>query len=191
MNASQRPSFEHEALPHMPALYGMALKYTHNESEAEDLVQDSMIKAYNNFDSYVEGTNCRAWLFRIMTNTFINKYRRKRRERAYIESVVQEHSERDVLLANAPEQDLEAAESDGTRGCFYAFSDEIVRAFNSVSTEFKSIVMMADLEELSYKEIADKLGIPIGTVMSRLFRGRQMLKKSLTEYAIESGYHVK
>lgn len=191
MNALTHSQFEQEALPHMPALYGMALKYTHNESEAEDLVQDSMIKAYNNFDSYVEGTNCRAWLFRIMTNTFINKYRRKRRERAYLDSVVQENTNSDILIANAPEQDLEESESDGTSGCFYAFSDEIVRAFNSVSSEFKSIVMMADLQDLSYKEIAEKLDIPIGTVMSRLFRGRQMLKKNLTEYAIASGYHVK
>lgn len=190
MSVSPRPNFEQEALPHMSALYGMALKYTHNESEAEDLVQDSMIKAYHNFDSYVEGTNCRAWLFRILTNTFINKYRRKRREHAYIESLVQENTAKGALLANAPEQDLEEAESDGTRGCFYAFSDEIVRAFNNVSVEFKSIVMMADLQELSYKEIADKLGIPIGTVMSRLFRGRQMLKKNLTEYALASGYSV-
>ena len=74
MSTNKKRSFEEEALPHMSALYGMALKYTHNEMEAEDLVQDSLIKAYNSFDSYEEGTNCRAWLFRILTNTFINKY---------------------------------------------------------------------------------------------------------------------
>ena len=181
-------NFEKEAMPHMSALYGMALKYTHNESEAEDLVQDALIKAYNSFDSYEAGTNCRAWLFRILTNTFINKYRRKKRERAYIEQVVSEaiapvtfvEAPADHPLENLP--DAEPAQAS------FAFSDEIVRAMNTISEDFKSIVLMADLQELSYKEIAQKLRIPIGTVMSRLFRGRKMIKKVLSAYAATIGY---
>ena len=178
MSTNKKRSFEEEALPHMSALYGMALKYTHNEMEAEDLVQDSLIKAYNSFDSYEEGTNCRAWLFRILTNTFINKYRRNKREHAYI----------DKIITAPADKSLESLESDVKGAESFAFSDEIVHAFNAISSEFKSIVILADLQEFSYKEIADKLHIPLGTVMSRLFRGRQMLKKSLTAYAATAGY---
>lgn len=186
MMADKKHSFEEEALPHMSALYGMALKYTHNEMEAEDLVQDALIKAYNSFNSYEEGTNCRAWLFRILTNTFINRYRRKKREHAYIDKILTDFAD-DPMLTAAPadkslESDIEASDS-------FAFSDEIVHAFDAISNEFKSIVILADLQELSYKEIAEKLHIPLGTVMSRLFRGRQMLKKSLSAYAAAVGYY--
>lgn len=180
--------FESEAMPYMHSLYGMALKYTHNETEAEDLVQDALIKAYNRFDSYEEGTNCRAWLFRILTNTFINKYRRQKRERAYIDCVITESMECCDLTAAPADRQLESLEPATPTAESFAFSDEIVRALDAVSNEFKSIVVLADLQDFSYKEIAEKLHIPLGTVMSRLFRGRQMLKKTLTTYAAAAGY---
>ncbi len=188
MTIDKKRVFEEEALPHMPALYGMALKYTHSEPEAEDLVQDALIKAYNSFGSYEEGTNCRAWLFRILTNTFINKYRRSKREHAYIDKILTESADDPAMTAAPADKSLEDLESDVKMSESFAFSDEIVHAFNTVSNEFKSIVILADLQEMSYKEIAEKLHIPLGTVMSRLFRGRQMLKKSLTAYAATAGY---
>lgn len=187
MTIDKKQAFETEAMPYVNALYGMALKYTHNETEAEDLVQDALIKAYNNFDSYEAGTNCRAWLFRILTNTFINKYRRKKRERAYVERVINESDTTQYTEAPA-DAPLETLETATPVPASFAFSDEIIHAMNAISNEFKSIVILADLQELSYKEIADKLHIPLGTVMSRLFRGRQMLKKSLSAYAATAGY---
>lgn len=184
----KKATFESEAMPYMSALYGMALKYTHNETEAEDLVQDALIKAYNSFDSYEEGTNCRAWLFRILTNTFINKYRRKKRERAYIDRVVSESVNSNELTAAPADHPLETFEGAMPTDESFAFSDEIVHALNTVSPDFKSIVILADLQDMSYKEISEKLHIPLGTVMSRLFRGRQMLKKTLSPYAASCGY---
>lgn len=183
----QQAAFEKQAMVHMNALYRVALKYTHNDAEAEDLVQDTLFKAYNNFNTYESGTNCRAWLLRILTNTFINRYRRGKRERAYVESVIN----RDAgvsLVAEPADAPLECAKIDVQEVEPFAFSDEIVRAMNAISGEFKSIIVLADLQDFSYKEIAEKLHIPIGTVMSRLFRGRQMLKKSLKGYASSFGY---
>lgn len=188
MTTNKQQHFETEAMPHMSALYGMALKYTHNETEAEDLVQDALIKAYNSFNSYEEGTNCRAWLFRILTNTFINKYRRSKRERAYVDKVLTEYLEDSSLTSESADKSLESLETEEATSESFAFSDEIIHALNAISNEFKSIVILADLQEMSYKEIAEKLHIPLGTVMSRLFRGRQMLKKSLTTYAAAAGY---
>ena len=179
MKSAPKTRFEQEVLPHMNALYAMSLKYTHDVSEAEDLVQDTMIKAYNCFDSYEEGTNCRAWLSRILTNTFINKYRRKKLENQYVERVLAE--QRSVLMPAAPSAMPTPENSENISStCFYGFSDELLRAFNSISNEFKSILILADLEEFSYKEIAEKLHIPIGTVMSRLSRARQTLKRCLS-----------
>ena len=173
-------------MPNMQSLYAMALKLTHNERDAEDLVQDTMIKAYDHFDSFEDGTNCRAWLFRILTNTFINKYRRKQRELSYIENAISES--RDAAPVNTPETELSLLETEIQRAFFYGLSDEVLNALNTISEDFKSIVVMADVEEQSYKEIADKLDIPIGTVMSRLCRGRRLLRNLLTGYAEQCGY---
>ena len=185
---SKKTRFEQEVLPHTHALYGMALKYTHNESEADDLVQDTMIKAYNSFDAYEDGSNCRAWLYRIMTNTFINKYRRKKRESNYVERLIAEQTNVSPLSAQSPDVFLESTEQITPKTYFYGFSDELLRAFNSISSEFKSILILADLEDFSYKEISEKLHIPIGTVMSRLSRARQMLKKCLSAQDNQANY---
>ena len=186
LDAQKNNRFQKIAMPNMQALYAMAIKLTHNERDAEDLVQDTMIKAYNHFDSFEEGTNCRAWLFRILTNTFINKYRRKQRERIYIENTIIET--KNNIQSNSPENELSTLETEIKRSFFYGLSDEVLSALNSTSEDFKSIVVMADVEDKSYKEIADYLHIPIGTVMSRLCRGRRLLRNLLTGYAKKCGY---
>ena len=188
MNTEKNLRFEQEALPHMKALYGLALKYTHSENEAEDLVQEVMYKAYHSFESFDDGTNCRALLFRILSNTFINKFRHKKREREFIANILNENEPRELETSESTESVLENTETASGKNYFYAFSDEIMHAFNSISSEFKTIIIMADIQELSYKEIAQKLRIPMGTVMSRLSRARQMLRNVLGDYAVSLGY---
>ena len=183
--------FQAEVMPHSQALYAMAVKLTRNERDAEDLVQDTLVKAFRNYDAYEEGTNCRAWLFRILTNTFINKYRRRQHENAYIESVIQSSSSHECMsMEPAPETTLENtdAPSDERRSLLFTLSDEVFKALNSISEDFKAIIIMADLEDFSYREISEKLHIPMGTVMSRLCRGRRLLRNQLTEYAESSGH---
>ncbi len=190
MTDAIRSRFEQEVMPHMRVMYGIALRYTHSEMEAQDLLQETMVKAYRCFESFEEGTNCRAWLLRIMTNTFINEYRRHRRELNILDVVTDEAGDYVETLINTPDQSLEQNEVNQQKGYLYSFSDELMRALNEISSEFKSIIVMADLQDLSYREIADKLQIPVGTVMSRLFRARQMLKKLLSDYASDLGYCV-
>jgi RNA polymerase sigma-70 factor (ECF subfamily) len=190
MKAADRSRFEREAMPHMQAMYGVALKLTHGEDEAQELVQETMVKAYRCFDSYDAETNCRAWLMRILMNTFINEYRRHKRELSCLGIVTTEAMDYCETIQNTPEKELEKNESIQQKGFFYGASDELIRALNAISNEFKSIIVMADLLDFSYKEISDKLGIPIGTVMSRLSRARQILKKKLSGYAGELGYCV-
>ncbi|MBO4350923.1 MAG: sigma-70 family RNA polymerase sigma factor [Proteobacteria bacterium] len=172
--------FKSEALSQADALLSHALRLTHNDKDAEDLVQDTLIKAYRNFDKFEEGTNCKAWLFRIMTNEYISQYRHSQRERACVDP----HEELDD---NQPDKsdvyypDNEFCEDSPD------FSDEVSFALKHVPDDFKAIVIMADLQDQSYKEISDNLSIPIGTVMSRLFRGRQILRKKLHDYAASLG----
>lgn len=172
--------FQVEALCHKDALMAHALKLTGNEKDAEDLVQDTLIKAYKNFDKFESGTNCKAWLIRIMTNEFISQYRHSARERLAIDK-------REELDENHPD----------TRDTFYDDSlyqensdelgDEVTDALANVPEDFRAIVVMADLQDQSYREISEKLSIPIGTVMSRLFRGRQILRQMLHDYAVSLG----
>lgn len=172
--------FQKEALCHRSSLLSYAMRLTHNEKDAEDLVQDTLIRACNHFDKYVPGTNCKAWLCRIMTNEFITQYRHTKRERSLVD-------DREALDENLPdmreagfdELEYDAASSD--------FGDEVSHALTTVPEDFRAIVIMADLQDQSYREISEKLSIPIGTVMSRLFRGRQILRKKLHEYAVALG----
>ncbi len=157
-----------------------ALRLTRNERDAEDLTQDTLIRAFKNFDKFEQGTNCKAWLCRIMTNEFISQYRHSQRERMCLdrqEELDENHPDmRDIYY---PDEDFCENSED--------FSDEVSHALRHVPEDFRAIVIMADLQEQSYKEIADKLSIPIGTVMSRLFRGRQILRKKLEDYAVRLG----
>lgn len=183
--------FQSEVMPHTQALYGMAVKLTRNERDAEDLVQDTLVKAFKHFDSFKEGTNCRAWLYRILTNTFINKYRRKQHENAYIESVIQECASGELIEQQpTPETTLEKMNvpTENKRSLLFSLSDEVFKALNAISDDFKAIIIMADLEDFSYREISEKLNIPMGTVMSRLCRGRRLLRNMLTDYAASYGH---
>ncbi|MBN1541594.1 sigma-70 family RNA polymerase sigma factor [candidate division KSB1 bacterium] len=180
-----KKAFEEIALVHMDALYSTALRMTRNAEEAEDLVQDTYLRAFRFFEKFQQGTNFRAWIFKILTNTFINNYRKKTRspQQVDLEKVSfalesdQEYEGPDTWI---PEYD-EAAFED-------MFDDDIQYALDKLSDEFRMIILLADIQGLSYKEISKIAGIPIGTVMSRLFRGRRMLQRSLGRYAKREGY---
>ena len=178
-----RRRFEQEAFVHLNTLYGGALRLTRNPGDAEDLVQDTFTKAFKNFHRYEAGTNCRAWLFRIMMNTFINQYRRrvkeseilrrKRRGTLHNELVCKEQHHRN----SNPE--ISVLDS--------GLGTEVRAAVESLSGDFKTVVLLSDLHGYAYREIAEMMGTPIGTVMSRLFRGRRMLRARLETYAREQG----
>jgi RNA polymerase sigma-70 factor (ECF subfamily) len=179
-----RQEFEREALPHMDALFGTAMRLTRNPRDAEDLVQDAMLRAYRFWGQFEPGTNCKAWLFRILTNTFINRYHKNRRDSDLAKQV---HADEDVaetvVSASAQERsrDPEGAIFAGT------LSADVIKALESLPPEFRIAVILCDLQDFSYKEIAEVMECPVGTVMSRLFRGRKLLARALRDYAIAEG----
>ena len=175
--------FEQEALPHMDALYSAAYYMTRNEKDAEDLVQETFLKAFRHFDKYQIGTNCKAWLFRILTNTFLNKNRRSVRELSFLDDVeVGDHTD-SVGTRDASAHLLDPEASFVSR----MMSDTVREALESVPPDFRMAVILADLQDFSYKEIAEVMDCPVGTVMSRIYRGRRLLQKKLLDYAIQSG----
>jgi RNA polymerase sigma-70 factor (ECF subfamily) len=175
----KRQEFESEALVHLDTLYNVALRLCGNASDAEDLVQDTVTKAYRAWDKYEPGTNCRAWLVTIMRNTFINQFRRESRR----PSAVQFDTVEDTSVFESV-QDL-----DPERSFFHSVvDDEVKRAIQDLPEEFRIPVVLCDVEGMSYAEIANILDLPVGTVKSRLFRGRRRLQQRLYEYALEMGY---
>lgn len=179
----RRDEFAREALTHLDSLYGTALRLTRSEADAEDLVQDAFLKAYRFFDRYEPGTNMRAWLLRVLTNTFINRYRRTSRERKVFEGDDAEPVG-DGVMSRATMRALNDPDGDATRSLV---SREIQRALDELSDEHRLMILLADVEELSYKEIADIVGCPIGTVMSRLHRARKQMQTRLVDQAVELG----
>src|SRR5438309_11826844 len=178
-----RREFEGLALEHIDPLYSAALRLTKNERDAEDLVQDCFLRAYRFFDKFERGTNIKAWLFKILTNTFINRYRRNVKERSIVEG-----SERDAVHERFISR--EATEYAANPEQFFfdrLLSDDVLRAVDALPIDFRLVVILADLQEFSYKEIAEILDCPVGTVMSRLYRGRKLLQKNLLAYAVASG----
>jgi RNA polymerase sigma-70 factor (ECF subfamily) len=177
-----RREFEELALPHVDSLYGTAVRLTRNERDAEDLVQDALLKAFRFFHRFEPGTNVKAWLFKILTNTFANRYRKRQRERSILEAVQAEPA---VPLVS----DQAHAESRDPESVLLSrlVSDHVKTALESVPEEFRLAVILADLEDFSYREIADIMDCPIGTVMSRIYRGRRMLQNQLRDYAREQG----
>lgn len=180
---SKKTRFDREALPHAGALYGAAMRLVRSPDDANDLVQETFFKAWRAFESFESGTNCKAWLFRILTNTFINKYRRKTKEKEILEGKERIAAEHEMvhLPSKRAFLDPEGALADAT------LADEVIEALEAVPADFRAVVILSDIEGFSYKDIADIVGIPVGTVMSRLFRGRRILQDRLFGYAIEAG----
>lgn len=178
-----KQEFEELALSHLDPLYSAALRLTKNERDAEDLVQDTCMRAYRFFDKFERGTNIKAWLFKILTNTFINRYRRKVKERSVVEG-----AEREAVHERFVSRDATDFAANPEQYFFdRLLSDDVLRAIDALPIDFRLVVILADLQEFSYKEIAEILECPVGTVMSRLFRGRKLLQKTLREYALGQG----
>ncbi|APT84206.1 sigma-70 family RNA polymerase sigma factor [Corynebacterium aquilae] len=179
-------TFEEQAMPLLDQLYGGALSMTRNPADAEDLVQDTFMKAYQAFDSFTPGTNLKAWMYRIMTNLYINSYRKKKRQPSQMPT---EEITDYQLLATASHEStgLESAEVAALKNLP---NRQISDAFEALNDEYRMVVFYADVQGLSYKEIAEILDIPLGTVMSRLHRGRKQLREALKELAAEHGIGV-
>lgn len=174
--------FEKELFPHMEALKTFAYHLTYNEADAEDLVQETYLKAHKFIENYDAGTNAKAWLFKILKNAYINEYRKKARRPQQVDiDDTSKHSEGGNQVADA-HSDLRKDFFDDALG------DEVTLALNTIPIEFRTIILLCDIENFSYEEIAKILDIPIGTVRSRLFRARNMLKNKLTSYAKNFGY---
>ena len=180
---SKRKEFESEALPHMDALYRTALRMTKNDNDAQDLVQEAMVKAYRHWDKFETGSNCRAWLFKIMTNIFINDYRSKSRAPVSVDvDDIDDNYLYGQLASVGPEDNPE-------RHLFAkVFDDDVKKAIEELPEDFRMVVVLSFLEGFSYQEIADITDLQLGTVKSRLHRGRKLLQKQLFDYAVKNGY---
>jgi len=174
--------FEREFYPHIDALYNFAYHLTYNEEDANDLVQDTFLKAYRFAESYEEGTNAKAWLFKILKNAFINEYRRKLKQPAKVDF-------EEIIGYQDAEESKPAGTVDLRQEVFQGMiGDEVTRAINSLPVDFRTVILLCDIEGFTYEEIAKIVDIPIGTVRSRLHRAREMLKVLLMRYAKSQGY---
>ncbi|MDO4910252.1 MAG: sigma-70 family RNA polymerase sigma factor [Corynebacterium sp.] len=175
--------FQKEALPLLDTLYAGALRMTRNPADAEDLVQETYMKAFEKFDTFTEGTNLKAWLYRIMTNAYINHYRKAQRRPT--ETSAEEITDYQLLSTSSHESTgLESAEVEALK---LLPDTEISEALNALSDDYRMVIYYADIEGLPYKEVAEILDVPLGTVMSRLHRGRKKLREALKEVAAEQG----
>ena len=172
-------TFEAEALPHLDSLYRMALRLSGDPMQAEDLVQETMLKAHRAWGQYKPGTNARAWLLTILRNTFINEYRRRKREPIPVDL--------EAVEPYAIYRDVEQLDPEGN---FFAqiVDARVLDAIDRLPPDFREVLALSDMESLSYAEIAEALEIPVGTVKSRLFRARRQLQKELYDHAVEMGY---
>lgn len=184
---SAKQEFERACLEHLDALYASALRLTRSSSDAEELVQDTYLRALRFGHKFEWGTNLKAWLFRIQTNAFINEYRHKGRERRYLERAANE-----TIYDEVFDREAQAFAADPEAHAFTKFfKEDLDRALDELPDDFRMVVVLADMEGFSYKEIAEMIDCPIGTVMSRLHRGRRLLQRELVDYAVEAGLAAK
>lgn len=182
----KRREFERACVTHLDALYASALKLTRDDVRAEELVQDTYLRAFRASDGFEWGTNLKAWLFRILTNAFINDYRHKIHERRYVERAAVEPLYDEVLDRQAREHAADPEAAVFSR----FFQRDLESALDDLPDDFRIVVVLADLQGFAYKEIAEILAVPVGTVMSRLYRGRRMLERSLLSYGRRYNYLV-
>jgi RNA polymerase sigma-70 factor (ECF subfamily) len=174
--SEERAEFDREVLRHRGELFGAALRMTGSRAEAEDVVQEAVLRAWTFWERFQPGTNGRAWMHRILVNTFINGYRRRRREREILGEIKQDER-------------VERGWSHGGRGIpGEGLGDEVTAALATLPDEFRQVLVLVDLGDKSYKDAASEIGCPIGTVMSRLHRARRAMKQQLGEYAVAEGY---
>jgi RNA polymerase sigma-70 factor (ECF subfamily) len=176
--------FNSQVMPFVDSLYNTAYRMTRSAEDAEDLVQETFFKAYKYYDKFEEGTNLKAWLFKILKNTFINNYRKRKLEPRSVDFAEIEDSFERIVRRDNSEQPADP-ESEFFSG---VLDDDVKKALESLPYDYRMVVILADLEDFSYKEIAEILDCPVGTVMSRLYRGRKLLEKALLKYARKHGY---
>ena len=176
---AKRAGFESEALVHLDMLYRVALRLAGNPADAQDLVQETMLRAYRSWGQYTPGTNAKGWLLTILRNLFINEYRRRTR---HPETVDVDTIEPFAVFPEIQDEDPQATFFDRI------VDDEVLKALDDLPEVFREAVMLSDVEGLRYEEIANVLGVPVGTVKSRLFRGRRLLQSRLYDYAVSMGY---
>ena len=176
--------FDSQVMPFVDSLYNTAYRMTRSAEDAEDLVQETYFKAYKYYDKFEEGTNLKAWLFKILKNTFINNYRKRKLEPRSVDFAEIEDSFERIVRRDSNEQPSDP-EADFFSG---VLDEDVKKALESLPYDYRMVVILADLEDFSYKEIAEILDCPVGTVMSRLYRGRKLLEKALLKYARKHGY---
>lgn len=177
-----RESFERDAIPHMDALYNFALRMTGDGVEAQDLVQETFLKAFRFFDKFEQGTNCKAWLFRIMKNSYINRYRKAQKSPETVDYDSVEEFYYSIRSRGSGDGDMSVLLFDNI------LDDEMARAIERLPEDFRTVVILCDIEGFTYEEIAEFVDCPVGTVRSRLHRGRKLLRDALVDYAISKGY---
>lgn len=178
----KQKDFDEEIIPHMDALYNFALRLTTDPNDAEDLVQDTIVKAYRFFSSYEKGTNAKAWMFRILKNSFINNYRKTSKKPSQVDYDEVSSYYESIRAERTETSDLESL-------MFREMmDDDLSTALKRLPEDFRTVVLLCDVEGYTYEEIANMLDVPIGTIRSRLHRGRNLLKTELLEYAKKRGY---
>lgn len=178
----KQQDFNEEIIPHLDALYNFGLRLTSDPNDAEDLVQDTIVKAYRFFSSYEKGTNAKAWLFRILKNSYINNYRKKSKKPQEVDYDEVATFYETIRAERTETSDLE------DKMFRELIDDELSDALDNIPEDFRTVVLLCDVEDFTYEEIANMLDVPIGTIRSRLHRGRNLLKTELMDYATKRGY---